>query len=280
MDQSYSSIKPNQEILTYEPTADEKKTKIGKYTIRRLFEGELDEQDNAAINKFLEEAGPFQNPIWTRPQILRFLQANNFKKDQTIQTMQQYEEWVKTLPISFDQQVEQFLKAGIIYIQGRDHSYRPIIVLNAYKVNFNEMSLEQYLKGLTYFLQVVVNDMMVPGRVENWVILIDLDYKGMIGLQINALKQVMSYLQNNYRSRLYRMFIFNTTMMLNVTWNMAKLFLEEITQQKIIFVKGDVKQLFQSVNQEQIEQRFGGTQTNRVEFWPPSIVSANFRKNA
>lgn len=33
-------------------------------------------------------------------------------------------------------------KAGIIYIQGRDHSYRPIIVLNAYKVNFNEMSLE------------------------------------------------------------------------------------------------------------------------------------------
>ena len=43
MDQSYPLIKPNQEILNYEPTPDEKKTKIGKYTIRRLFEGELDE---------------------------------------------------------------------------------------------------------------------------------------------------------------------------------------------------------------------------------------------
>lgn len=35
---------------------------------------------------------------------------------------------------------------------------------------------------MTYFLEIVVNEMMVPGRVENWIILIDLDYKGMIGL--------------------------------------------------------------------------------------------------
>lgn len=83
MDQ-YLSIKPTQEILSYEPTPDEKKTKIGKYIIRRLFEGDLDQDDNAAIDKFLAEAGPFQNPIQTRPQILRFLQANNFKKDQTL----------------------------------------------------------------------------------------------------------------------------------------------------------------------------------------------------
>ncbi len=54
-------------MLTYEPTADEKKTKIGKYIIRRLFEGDLDKDDNAAIDKFVSEAGPFQNPIWIRP---------------------------------------------------------------------------------------------------------------------------------------------------------------------------------------------------------------------
>lgn len=39
---------------------------------------------------------------------------------------------------------------------------------------------------MTYFLEVVVNVMMVPGRIENWIILIDLDYKGMIGLQISV----------------------------------------------------------------------------------------------
>lgn len=51
----------------------------------------------------------------------------------------------------------------------------------------------------------------------------------------------MGYLQNNYRSRLYRLYILNSTMMLNVTWNMARMFLEEVTQQKIVFVKGAVR---------------------------------------
>lgn len=32
-------------------------------------------------------------------------------------------------------------------------------------------------------------------------------------------------------------------MMLNITWNAAKFFLEEITLQKINFVKGDVREL-------------------------------------
>lgn len=62
-------------------------------------------------------------------------------------------------------------------------------------------------------------------------------------MYFQALKQVMSYLQNNYRSRLYKIFIYNTTMMLNITWNAAKFFLEEITLQKINFVKGDVREL-------------------------------------
>jgi hypothetical protein len=33
--------------------------------------------------------------------------------------------------------------------------------------------------------------MMVPGRIENWIILIDLDYKGMIGLHINVFSLII-----------------------------------------------------------------------------------------
>lgn len=61
-------------------------------------------------------------------------------------------------------------------------------MLNAYRININEKSLDWYLKGLTFILEVVVNEMMVPGRIENWVIVMDLNYTGIVGLPINALK--------------------------------------------------------------------------------------------
>lgn len=66
--------------------------------------------------------------------------------------------------------------------------------MNAYLINFNTMPLEQYLKGITYFLEIVVNEMLVPGRIENWVILIDLDYKGIMGLAINVIIYIYLYL--------------------------------------------------------------------------------------
>ena len=50
----------------------------------------------------------------------------------------------------------------------------------------------------------------------------------------------MGYLQNNYRSRLYKMFVVRSTMMTNLTWNIVKPFLEENTQEKIQFLKNEV----------------------------------------
>lgn len=36
--------------------------------------------------------------------------------------------------------------------------------------------MEGILKGLTYFLELVVNHMLLPGQVESWVIIMDLNY--------------------------------------------------------------------------------------------------------
>jgi hypothetical protein len=55
-----------------------------------------------------------------------------------------------------------------------------------------------------------------------------------------ALKTVMGYLQGNYRSRLYRMYIVNTPSSLMLTWGMLKAFLDENTVNKICFIKEGV----------------------------------------
>ena len=62
------------------------------------------------------------------------------------------------------------------------------MVLNAYLINFNTMSLDVQTRGLTYLLEAVVNKMLIPGRVENWVIIVDLNNTGITGLYPNAIK--------------------------------------------------------------------------------------------
>lgn len=71
------------------------------------------------------------------------LYANKFKFDKTISAMVAYSLWRQAaLPPKESPEAIQFLvndlplsqKGGAIYLHGRDHRYRPIIVVNATKL--------------------------------------------------------------------------------------------------------------------------------------------------
>jgi len=79
--------------------------------------------------------------------------------------------------------------------------------------------------------------MMISGKVENWVVLIDLNNVGLSSLPISALKTIMVYLSSNYRSRMFVTYIANTPSSIYIPWSIVKSFLEEITIKKISFYK-------------------------------------------
>jgi hypothetical protein len=47
-------------------------------------------------------------------------------------------------------------------------------------------------------------------------------------------------------------------MMMNITWGMVKMFLEENTLFKIQFAKTPIAELFKHANKSQVEKKFGG----------------------
>ena len=79
---------------------------------------------------------------------------------------------------------------------------------------------------------------------------------------------MLEFVQSNYRSRLYSMYILNSPTSIYIPWKIAKQFLDEVTMQKIKICKNSVAQdVFLHVNPTQIEKRFGGTAENVKNYW-------------
>lgn len=73
---------------------------------------------------------------------------------------------------------------------------------------------------------------------------------------------------NNYRSRLFAMYIVNSPSSIFVPWKIAKQFLDENTIQKIRIYKTAVApEMFAHINKEQLEKKFGGSSPDITVFW-------------
>jgi hypothetical protein len=110
--------------------------------------------------------------------------------------------------------------------------------------------------------------MFLPGQIENWIIIYDLGKMGITDIPINACKQIMQTLACNYGGRLYRLFAVNVPKAAWLTWKLASTVLDDATVDKIsLDTEIDIPKLFQLCDKSQVEQRFGGIQPNRTQFW-------------
>lgn len=79
--------------------------------------------------------------------------------------------------------------------------------------------------------------MLVPGQVENWNIVMDLEHMSLLKINISAMKKMVAFLSSNLRGRAYRMYIINAPSSINFLWNIAKTVIPKDTQTKIQITK-------------------------------------------
>ena len=82
----------------------------------------------------------------------------------------------------------EYLTSGVIYTYGTDKKLRPIIILNVYKIDLKKVAklyilyiiliykvrLDPLLQAFCFLLTAIQKNMFFPGKIENWVILIDI----------------------------------------------------------------------------------------------------------
>jgi hypothetical protein len=199
---------------------------------------------------------------------LRFLYGTGWKLPLTAKTLEDHIQWKQDWP-SYKlvyPLISSILNSGGVYIHGRDHRYRPIIVLTPKIL----AGFPQHLLMATgyYLLEYIKDHMLLPGQIENWVLIIDMQ-----GFEIkDYCKKIISDLQIHYPCRLAQAYLLNTNKNIH---NYLKYFSCN-TQQKFNVVE-KCAALLKTCNPRQIEEKFGGTAENLLSYWPPVLPSSDYK---
>ncbi len=206
---------------------------------------------------------------WTEADNLRFLQSTQYNINKTIDNLMTHFNWrSKNINLSSkpaNDSIIRILNSGFIYVHGRDNRFRPVIhiITSVYIEYKNTFKFEEWEASVIYFIEYIIHNLLLPGQIENWDIICDLQ-----GLSVTSipddLKKILNILQNNYRCRLFQMFIINVGGMLTFGWSIIKRILDPVTVKKIKLLKASqLSQICEFINPSQLEKQYGGIAENR-----------------
>lgn len=95
------------------------------------------------------------------------------------------------------------------------------------------------------FLEMVKTQMMLDGKVENWIFIIDTKGKGIFDLPLKALGVIIEVMQVNFGGSLERLYILNPSFGLSTTWSVIEKMIDDEAAAKIKFLKKNKIELIQ-----------------------------------
>ena len=200
---------------------------------------------------------------WNDGLNLAFIYSTECKLEKSYKRMVEYFAWYKQyFPINIQpgDKCLKILNSGFLYIFGRDHQFRPILICQPYilQKNKKEFAINDIYNASFFLCQYMVNYMMIPGQIENWIILINLEGTDGVTLPTSMTKLVRA-LSDYFISRLYKCYVLGLHPFLRFIYNIVCKIIAQITVEKIVVLnnKEDPKKN-EYINPENIEKRFGG----------------------
>lgn len=176
-------ILPPVEAYRYWPTGDHVFYGSQKHIVRLIFyRTQFTPIELQELQRFKDQLSSLLRPDYYQdlpePELLRVLLGCKFNYKNASQAIVIAHEWrAKAIPNSYFSlwgKVEGLLPTGAIYVHGRDHRFRPILVVNLERFDLNRHSVDEYCDLLCFTLEYILKHMLLPGQVENWVVLTDL----------------------------------------------------------------------------------------------------------
>jgi hypothetical protein len=226
--------------------------------------------------------------FWNDGYNLAYIYSTECKLDKAYQRMLDYFIWYyKNFPMNIQpgDKSLKLLNTGFTYVYGRDHQFRPIIICQPYILQKyeKEYSEADVLNASIFICQYMSNYMLIPGQIENWIMFINLEKTSLFSLP-DSMKKVIKTLSDYFIARLYKSYILGMNGFLRLIFKIMCSFLEEVTVQKFVILesKKDPK-LFQEINPQNLEERFGGKAENCIYeeencLFPPRMPSNEYFK--
>ena len=219
---------------------------------------------------------------WLESETMRLLQAAEFDIEKTYKLIVDGINFINSIPKSINNNIVSLLNSGIIYLYGRDHYFRPIIIVsfNQYKniIEKNIYQEQDITNSMIYLINYVLKYMMIPGQIENWICLID--FKGAGVSDVSDFKKLTKIL-NSYRGRVFRNFFINLSGLLKIAVKAAvNLFGKHSARKLKILDKDELNKMQEFISPNNIQKKYGGTAPDVVpnsnNLFPPKMPSTNY----
>ena len=160
--------------------------------------------------------------------------------------------------------VKKLLNTGVIYILSRSKvGHHPILVINC-TILVEKIELEDFALVATFIFDWMIKNMLVPGRIETWIIILDLEDVSLTDVPMDKLKYFMNAVMRNFPTRMHRLVCVNTSWLVRTTfYTVVYPWLDDFIKKKLVMC-GDTdsdnflefKKLY--FNDRALEKKFGG----------------------
>ena len=268
----YNKCLPSKEAYLYFPKREELlefNSKNPKKTYRKIYHNvpflDNEKQYITEFKQILNNHPEVKLPeFFDDALLLRFIYADDCELEKVFKRLVKYLEWSnKTFPISIHPKSKliEILNKGFVYVYGRDCRFRPILIFRAQEFvkNQKNYSVEEVVEAGAFLGQFVLNNMMIPGQIERWNLLISLKGAHVLSLP-EHIKKLVPVMNEAFISRLHKNYIIGMTFFLRILFKIVCAFLHESTIKKIKILSGKKDQsLFEEIRKDNIEEYFGGT---------------------
>ncbi|EAR95968.2 CRAL TRIO domain protein (macronuclear) [Tetrahymena thermophila SB210] len=242
---------------------------------RKIFENvEYDEFEKKCLVEFKEFVR--QNNVqipegFKESSYLKMLQAGKYNMKKSLKALTQHVEWINNPKWhTLDQFSTNFLMSGNVYLCGRDKQLRPVIYMDCQNLNLKTHGADQITQAMCVFLEMIKKYMMVPGKVENWIFIIDTREKGIFSLPLKALGVIIDAMQVNFGGCLERLYILNPSFGLKNIWSVIEKMIDEEAASKIKFLdKKQLSQMQNDIEPRYLQKKYQGQLDDLTQFWPP-----------
>jgi hypothetical protein len=126
---------------------------------------------------------------------------------------------------------------------------------------------EPYVDAIVYLQEMLKSTLFLPGQVESWSLIYDLESVGLTDLPLTTMKKILGRISLNYGGRLCKLWIVNAPSGMSTTWKLVSTFLDPVTVEKIKISKTNTDpSIFEVIHPSQIEAKYGGAQPNRTSY--------------
>ncbi|CAD8145389.1 unnamed protein product [Paramecium pentaurelia] len=263
-----------------EPGSD--KIIIGNRIHRKIFEKikmhPLEQQCLKNFKLILSQMPPLRLPkYWQDSDYLRVLAFHDYDIVKSAQGLVVHLSWIHKIDLSI--RPNELLLNGVLYVNGFDRVFRPVIIINLQKAL--EYTLPLFQQAFDFLLCLIIRDVLISYYIESVVIIIDINtHPHKISKSFSA--ELLNYIKScqlNFYGRIHKVFILHEINQ-EIFYPLLKILKPEFEEKMIILEKINIIQLQKQIDPKYLEQKFLGYSQNLYNnFWPPKNPTKRVENN-